>query len=189
MYIHTYQYTSWCVYVCVSVYAFWCLCATSTLIHVDEHINARIHTHICTYAYQYTCWCVLACVCVFFHVCMCVCVRACVWCVYSIGYIFSKRSECRHHLPILSTNIYICSRLSFRMCVCWSVGQWVLSVFLSFAHWLTHFCLSRARAHSLFTPDSARSGAHSLFTRHYGVATVSRIDKIVGLFYRISSLL
>ena len=31
--------------------------------------------------------------------------------------------------------------------------------------------------------------AHSYTHKHYGVATVSRIDKIIGLFCRISSLL
>jgi len=57
-----------------------------------------------------------------------------------------------------------------------------LTVTHSFAIWRTHTCD--------VTHTYVRRGSSSpIWSSYYGVATVSRIDKIIGLFCRISSLL
>ena len=150
-------------------------CGSMTCVY-DIHTNVSlIHTHSCVclcVCASYTHSCVCLCVCASYtHSCVCLCVCACythmyVWVcsAYHIGMPVMHTSlpsllhVCLWHVSLLHTYTHMSGLLNTHTCVCVPI---------------VHTCVSMTCVPSTYI--------HTL-SLAYGVATLSRLLKIIGLF-------
>ena len=164
MYLHTYIHICICVCVCVFVCVCSCVFACACVC-VCVRVCACVWVRVCVCLSVSLCLC--PCLCLYLCVCVCVCVRpqrACAKDLLNMAHSHVRHHSCMHRESVY--HVYL-SYVSF-ICVPWLLHD-------EYRESVSHMRATTPTCMQMYKGD-----APPIFP--YGVALVSRIDSIIGLF-------